>query len=91
MRKREGQAPCPSCKGPMFVINSRPIPNGIMRRRKCPQDHRISTFEMFTGPINMGENIEPKEDLESALIGLGLSITLAKAIVIQHRIAQAKK
>lgn len=94
MRKREGQAPCPvkSCSLPMFVINSRPIKNGIMRRRKCAADHRITTYEMFSGPVNIGEEpLFPKEDLETALVGLGLSISLAKAVVTQHLISLAKR
>lgn len=92
MRVRKMLAPCSSCGLETSVINSRPIPNGIRRRRRCPSDHRITTIEMLDGTVVNGEGPQvKKEDLEVTLVGLGISISLAKAIVIQHRMAQAKR
>lgn len=92
MRKRNGRAPCPACGLETSVINSRPILYGIRRRRRCPNGHRITTTEMLDGTVVNGEGAQVKnEDLEVTLVGLGISIPLAKAIVIQHRIAQAKR
>lgn len=42
---REGGYRCPACGGPMAVIDSRPSPEGIRRRRMCHCGERITTYE----------------------------------------------
>lgn len=42
----EGGYPCPLCQTAMAVTNSRPVEDGIRRRRGCPRcAHRLSTVE----------------------------------------------
>lgn len=46
---------CPKCKHKTKVINSRPIPeNKVYRRRACLEcEHRFTTYEVFNPGLEM--------------------------------------
>lgn len=37
--------PCPFCKAPASVIDTRSVDNGRHRLRRCTKGHRFATFE----------------------------------------------
>lgn len=41
---------CPKCGGKLRVVDSRPLQEGVWRRRKCAKGHLSYTTEEFTAP-----------------------------------------
>ena len=58
---------CPFCRGDSKVIDSRPIPDGIRRRRECLQcERRFSTYEKII-PLEirvLKAGVRPPEDFQ---------------------------
>lgn len=53
---------CPQCLKKTLVIASETIPNGVMRRRKCPKGHRYNTVET----VYLGGEIPRKKRVRKA-------------------------
>lgn len=79
-RIRQSAYECPRCRSKMGVINSRPSPNGVVRRRSCTDcGHRITTHEMVLGHEDNFLEILQAVSAEHDIVGGKIAVLLETA------------